>query len=326
MIRPSNRASIRNISDYSPFGVQLAERTISGDGYRFGFQGQEMDGEIKGEGNSVNYTFRMHDPRVGRFFAIDPLAAKYAHNSPYAFSENRVIDGIELEGLEFYSKGKSLIMAENGMTGPGMRLDVNKLKYEVTKKAFAVLYNTLALPKEPIKKLDKLHEPAMVNMVMNLKLINENPAQFKEENGMYPNQDLIEGAIKLYGGLSRFQKIGQGLSGLIDLVGIAKKTIDRTHLGEDVAKIRQANDNYETAEKLVNYGITKDYIIPKQYLNDNCTNCIPSDPNTQLKTDLSNYIMDGSLPENEDKGYVKRIEKAGKYLFKKREAILKKVD
>ncbi len=42
----------------------------------------------------------MHDPRVGRFFATDPLEAKYPHNSPYAFSENRVIDGVELEGLE----------------------------------------------------------------------------------------------------------------------------------------------------------------------------------------------------------------------------------
>jgi len=42
----------------------------------------------------------MHDPRVGRFFAVDPLTKKYPHNSPYAFSENRVIDGIELEGLE----------------------------------------------------------------------------------------------------------------------------------------------------------------------------------------------------------------------------------
>ena len=43
----------------------------------------------------------MHDPRVGRFFAIDPLAPDYPWNSPYAFSENRVLDGIELEGLEF---------------------------------------------------------------------------------------------------------------------------------------------------------------------------------------------------------------------------------
>ena len=41
------------------------------------------------------------DSGLGKFFAVDPLAAKYPHNSPYAFSENRVIDGVELEGLEF---------------------------------------------------------------------------------------------------------------------------------------------------------------------------------------------------------------------------------
>lgn len=69
-------------------------------GFRYGFQGQEKDDEIKGEGNSVNYTYRMHDPRLGRFFAVDPLAYDYAYNSPYAFCENKVIDGIELEGLE----------------------------------------------------------------------------------------------------------------------------------------------------------------------------------------------------------------------------------
>ena len=43
----------------------------------------------------------MHDPRVGRFLSLDPLAKQYPHNSPYAFSENRVIDGIDLEGAEF---------------------------------------------------------------------------------------------------------------------------------------------------------------------------------------------------------------------------------
>lgn len=32
---------------------------------------------------------------------IDPLAEDYSYQSPYNFSENRVIDGIELEGLEF---------------------------------------------------------------------------------------------------------------------------------------------------------------------------------------------------------------------------------
>ncbi len=52
----------------------------------------------------------MLDPRVGRFLSIDPLASEYPHNSPYAFSENRVIDGVELEGLEYlpYSQVKNL--------------------------------------------------------------------------------------------------------------------------------------------------------------------------------------------------------------------------
>lgn len=69
--------------------------------YRYGFQGQERDDEVKGEGNSINYKYRMHDPRLGRFFAVDPLFRDYPHNSVYAFSENRVIDGVELEGLEY---------------------------------------------------------------------------------------------------------------------------------------------------------------------------------------------------------------------------------
>jgi RHS repeat-associated protein len=72
---------------------------VSG-GYRFGFQNQEKDDEIKGEGNSVNYLFRMHDPRLGRFFAVDPLSQKYLFNSPYCFSGNKLIAWAELEGLE----------------------------------------------------------------------------------------------------------------------------------------------------------------------------------------------------------------------------------
>ncbi|CAM1362371.1 RHS repeat domain-containing protein [Tenacibaculum xiamenense] len=87
-------------NDYYPFGMLVPNRHGQADSYRYGFQGQEKDDEVKGEGNSINYKFRMHDPRVGRFLSIDPLFAKYAHNSVYAFSENRVIDGIELEGLE----------------------------------------------------------------------------------------------------------------------------------------------------------------------------------------------------------------------------------
>ena len=92
-------------TDY-PFGMVMPGRSnplnmVDADGHRYGFQGQELDDEIKGgRGTSVNYKYRMHDPRVGRFFAVDPLAKQFAWNSPYSFSENVVIHDFELEGLE----------------------------------------------------------------------------------------------------------------------------------------------------------------------------------------------------------------------------------
>jgi RHS repeat-associated protein len=68
--------------------------------YRYGMQGQEKDDEIVGSGNHIDFKFRGYDPRLGRFWSVDPLAHEFPWNSPYAFSENRVIDSRELEGLE----------------------------------------------------------------------------------------------------------------------------------------------------------------------------------------------------------------------------------
>jgi len=92
-------AHVLSQQDYLPFGLTMQGREYQNPNaaqYRFGFQAQEMDRET----GFVNYKYRMHDPATGRFFAIDPLAAKYPHNSPYAFSENQVIAFVELEGLE----------------------------------------------------------------------------------------------------------------------------------------------------------------------------------------------------------------------------------
>ena len=130
--RFSHWVGMRNISDYSPFGILLAERTSSTAFYRLGFQGQEHDDEVKGEGNSVNYKYRMHDPRVGRFFAVDPLAHDYPYNSNYAFSENVVINATELEGLEkkyrynvHLDKKGQIIKIQNGQTVIDNSIDYN---------------------------------------------------------------------------------------------------------------------------------------------------------------------------------------------------------
>ena len=69
-------------------------------GYRYFFNGQEADNEVLGEGALHAFEYRMHDTRISRFWSVDPLAGKFPWNSTYAFAENRVIDGRELEGKE----------------------------------------------------------------------------------------------------------------------------------------------------------------------------------------------------------------------------------
>lgn len=71
---------------------------ISYKNYRYGFQGQETDKEWLG--GAVSYKNRIEDARIGRFFAVDPLAPSYPHYSPYSFSGNKLIAFVELDGLE----------------------------------------------------------------------------------------------------------------------------------------------------------------------------------------------------------------------------------
>jgi len=65
------------------------------DSYRYGFQGQEKDDEVKGEGNSLNFELRMLDTRIARWFAIDPYK-QYA--SPYLGMGNNPISMIDPDG------------------------------------------------------------------------------------------------------------------------------------------------------------------------------------------------------------------------------------
>lgn len=72
---------------------------MSNEKYRYGYQKQDVEYELWG-GEASFFKYRISDNRLGRFFAVDPLYKKYPYNSNYAFSENRVIDMIELEGGE----------------------------------------------------------------------------------------------------------------------------------------------------------------------------------------------------------------------------------
>jgi RHS repeat-associated protein len=105
----------------------------------YSFQAQEHDNELKGDGNSLNYKYRMHDPRLGRFFAIDPLSKGYPWNSPYAFSENDVVSCIELEGAEKWKvvhyKDQNNVIVKTVIT-----LYTAKDAYAGMKKGVGILY------------------------------------------------------------------------------------------------------------------------------------------------------------------------------------------
>lgn len=94
-------ADIVSAQDYYPFGMLMDGRSYTSSDYRFGFNAQEKDDEVLGEGNALSFKYRIYDTRLGRFLSIDPLFKEYPWNSTYAFAENRVIDGIDLEGAEF---------------------------------------------------------------------------------------------------------------------------------------------------------------------------------------------------------------------------------
>ena len=90
-------------------------------GYRYFFNEQEADNEVFGEGALHAFEYRMHDTRIGRFWSVDPLAGNFPWNSTYAFAENRVIEGKELEGKEVLLIGKqedaSIVLSGSGQAG-----------------------------------------------------------------------------------------------------------------------------------------------------------------------------------------------------------------
>jgi hypothetical protein len=94
------QAQVVSITDYDPFGMEIKDRVWRMAWYRHGLGGQEKNDELKGDGNSIDYLLRSYDSRKGRFLSLDPLAAKFAWNSPYVYAENKVIENRELEGAE----------------------------------------------------------------------------------------------------------------------------------------------------------------------------------------------------------------------------------
>ena len=76
--------------------------SVANTNYRYGFNGKENDNDI--ENGMQDYGMRIYDGKLGRFLSVDPQASKYAMLTSYQFASNRPIDGIDLDGLEFFKR------------------------------------------------------------------------------------------------------------------------------------------------------------------------------------------------------------------------------
>jgi RHS repeat-associated protein len=97
-------ADVVTATDYYPFGMSMPGRKYvspNSESFRYGFNGKEKDLEATGT-TTYDYGFRIYNPALGKFLSVDPLTGKYPELTPYQFSSNSPISGIDLDGLEFF--------------------------------------------------------------------------------------------------------------------------------------------------------------------------------------------------------------------------------
>ena len=85
------------------------------------YNGKELDTDFGL--NVYFYGYRLHDPALGRFTTIDPIADNFPFVFVYNYVENRVPNGIDLHGLQFISAAQAKINISTG----GISLKVENL-------------------------------------------------------------------------------------------------------------------------------------------------------------------------------------------------------
>jgi RHS repeat-associated protein len=115
--------------DFHPFGSVMNGRSFSNEGYRFGFNGKELDNETFTD--AYDYGARILDTRLGRWLSVDPLQSKYPSLSCYQAMNNSPILFLDADGKEniIYLIVLPSAMKSNG--GQFTITDLNKMVQQV---------------------------------------------------------------------------------------------------------------------------------------------------------------------------------------------------
>ena len=89
-------AVILSAQDFFSFGSNMPGRSFNQNSYKYGFNGKENDKET----GYQDYGMRMYNPKLARFFSVDPFVRTFSYFSPYQYAANDVIRCIDIEGAE----------------------------------------------------------------------------------------------------------------------------------------------------------------------------------------------------------------------------------
>ncbi|WP_152267311.1 RHS repeat domain-containing protein [Agriterribacter humi] len=293
-------AEVLTAQDYYAFGMLMPGRTYSNAGakYKYGFNGKENDNEVKGEGNQQDYGMRIYDPRLGRFLSVDPLTNKYPELTPYQFASNRPIDGVDLDGLEYlkgrisvYGLNKFEVRSENYTRGNVWvkNNEIHKIVEDHENAEKVIRETSLPNPGEP---LDLSVTRLKTNSSWNKKQENYRQKMVFKQNVKGASGDFVSAAIdaikfgiSLYYTNSDIQEMEEARTSLVALT-------DADNL------VRKAISNKTFPDKLAN---------------------------PVFRTDLVNFITDGTLPEVDltSAGYSEIVNAWGLVLYENRDAIIK---
>ncbi|MBC7749472.1 MAG: hypothetical protein H7Z76_13015, partial [Methylotenera sp.] len=263
-------------SDYYPFGLKQASSATSSANteYNYKYQGQELQ-----ETGFYSFKWRNYMPDVGRFFNVDPLAEKYPYNTPYAFQENKMGMGVELEGLELLKNHTAF---------------------------FAIHGNSMQVKRAPISQIDSNGRATFTAGDIGLSTSGYNPNGARMSTGTTglrlnsygykgptPSDAKMENIRgddrptniwnKIYDpNISNATKGASGIKELFKLINLAVNIPDAVKGQKEY--VQAAKDVNETLDQAK----TMDQAI--KLVNS-------SSVDAQSKGDVTNFVLDGTLPD-----------------------------
>ncbi|WP_426480693.1 DUF6443 domain-containing protein [Chryseobacterium sp. R2ACT005] len=280
----SGNVAIDRTTDYYPFGLEFGgDLNISGSmspNYTYTSQGQEKQLET----GWISYRWRNYDPAMGRFFSIDPLAEKFTHNSTYAFQENMIGMGIELEGLE-------LLKNNSGY--------------------FAIRGNEMIVKQAPASQRDSFGRPSFSAADIGLSTNGYNPTVPRisssetglklnsyNYNGTKPEGATMESAESESMGEQKVKttdsnKLAEAKEKLATVADGVKELMNNAFMAMDIPSAIKSTDNYVQAAKDIK---SVEFNATQMDLAIDYVNSSKIKMNQQTKNDVINYVYDGTLP------------------------------